>query len=344
MRAIIYRGPGAVRLEERPRPQVQAATDAVVRVTTTAVCGSDLHIFHGRIPNLPPGGVMGHEFVGVVEDLGDQVPGLAVGQRVVGAFSTSCGVCWYCRRALPTQCVQGQLFGFGELDGTQAEYVRVPLAATTLQPIPEGLRDEEAMFVGDIFATGFYCVEQGGVRPGDTVAVLGCGPVGLFTQMSARLFGAAQVVAIDMVESRLALAQKLGAVAVHAGQEDAVARVRALTEGRGADVVCEAVGHESALRTAFRLVRPGGTISVVGVYVEQDVPFPLGRMFMRDITFRIGICPVRNYMERLIPLILSKRVDLAQIVTHSMPLDAGVEAYALFDAKRDNAVKILLRP
>jgi threonine dehydrogenase-like Zn-dependent dehydrogenase len=344
VRALVYGGPGDIRLEERPRPQLQAPTDAIVRVTTTAVCGSDLHIYHGRVPTIAPGGILGHEFIGVIEDLGERVEGLSVGQRVVGAFSTSCGTCWYCRRALPSQCVRGQLFGFGELDGTQAEYVRVPLATHTLVPVPDAMPDEQAMFVGDIFGTGFYCVEQGGVRPGDVVAVLGCGPVGLFTQMCARLFGAAQVFAIDLIEPRLALAAKLGALAIHAGQEDPVARVRALTEGRGADVVCEAVGHESALRTAFRLVRPGGTISVVGVYVEQDVPFPLGRMFMRDITFKIGICPVRNYMERLIPLIVERRVDLAQIITHSMPLDRGPEAYAIFDAKRDNAVKIMLQP
>ncbi|MBI3964417.1 MAG: alcohol dehydrogenase catalytic domain-containing protein [Chloroflexi bacterium] len=346
MKVVVYRGPGKVAVEEQPDPSVESDTDAVVRITTSAVCGSDLHIYHGRLPNVPEGSVMGHEFIGVVESIGDKVEKFVPGQRVVGAFGTSCGKCWYCTHQLPSQCVNGALFGFGNpgVGGCQGELLRVPFADGTLEPVPDGLPDTEAIFIGDIFSTGFFAVENGGVKPGDVVAVVGCGPVGLFAQMSAQLFGAAAIFGLDLVEERLKLAQEIGSIPVNVNEQDAVALIRAATEGRGADVVCECVGHESALRLAMRLFRPGGTVSVVGVYAENNVEFPMGRAFMRDLTFKIGICNVKNYMARLTPLVVNKKVDLSRIVTHAMKLEEAPYAYEIFDQKRDNAVKILLAP
>lgn len=341
MKAVTFHGPGDVRVEQVPEPSIQQPTDAIVRVTTTAICGSDLHPYHGRLP-LPPGTTLGHELVGIIEETGSSVQKFRKGDRVVVAFNISDDTCWYCRNGWPSQCVNSQLLGFGQLGGTQAEYVRVPFIDGSAERIPDALTDEQAIFVGDIFSTGFFAADNGGVKPGDVVAVVGCGPVGLFAQMSAQLMGAAAVVAIDSVPDRLAKAQELGSIPVDYTKEDAGARVRALTDGRGADVVIDAVGHESAFQSTWGLVRGGGTISVVGVYVEQ-LPVHLGLMFMRDLTLKVGVCPVRRYMSRLIPLIQRGRVDLTKVITQSLPLDEAPKGYEQFNA-RANTVKVILKP
>jgi len=292
MKAVTFQGPREVRVEERPKPQIQEADDALVRVTTGAICGTDLHFYHGRTP-MEEGFVLGHEFVGVIEEAGGGVKRFRPGDRVVGSFISACGHCWYCRRNLRNKCTGMRIFGcgfaFGDLPGSQAEYVLVPSADFTLTPAPSGLSDEQALFAGDILTTGYYCAHEGGVRPGDVVAVVGCGPVGLFAQMSARVLGAAAVYGIDLVPARLAAAQLAGSRPINAGECDPADAILEATDWRGADVVMECVGNEAALETALRLVRPAGTVSVVGVFVEDRVGLPLGDLWIKNVSLKGGI-------------------------------------------------------
>ncbi len=345
MRAVMYKGKEAMVVEDVPKPTIQDPLDAIVRVTTTAICGSDLHLWHGRVP-LPPGFsfTVGHEFVGVVEEVGDKVIDFKPGDRIVVAFNTSCGRCFYCKRRMPSQCERGQIFGFGQLNGTQAEHVRVPLVDTSCERIPDDLTDEQAIFVGDIFSTGFFGAENGEIKPGDSVAVVGCGPVGIFAQMSARLFGAAQVIALDMVPERLELAEQAGSIPVDVSKTNAQAEVRRRTAGRGADVVIEAVGNFKALESAFSYVRKGGVISVVGVYVEPEFPLPIGRFWGQNLTLKAGVCNTKNYMAQLIPLIQQRKVDLTKIVSHTLPLEQAPQGYRHFAEHTNRTTKVLLKP
>jgi threonine dehydrogenase-like Zn-dependent dehydrogenase len=349
MRAVILYGKGDVRVEEAPDPTLQSGTDAIVRITTSAICGSDLHPFHGRLPPDDPFPI-GHEFVGVVEETGPEVRGVKAGDRVVAPFSVSCGSCYFCCHRLPAQCetTRHAVFGMGKRGGgwpgAQAQFIRVPYADFMLERIPAGLGDEQALFLGDIFSTGYFCAENGGIRPGDTVAVFGCGPVGLCTQMAAHLFEPAQVIAVDFVPYRLELAKTLGCLPLDAGASDPVEYIRATTHGRGADVTLEAVGHESALRMAITAVRPGGTISSVGVYVEKSFDFPIGDAFLRDLTLRMGKCNARNYIAPLMPLIQQGKVDPTRIITHRLPLEEAVRGYRIFDQKEEQAIKVILKP
>lgn len=343
MKAVTYKGPSEVQIEEVPTPTIQAPGDAIVRVTASSICGSDLHLYDGRLPFAQKGFVLGHEFLGVVEEVGDAVTDLKSGDRVVAAFSTSCGRCFYCRRGLTTQCMRGgQVFGFGQLSGGQAEYARIPLAETTCEKVPQTLDDGQAILVGDVLATGYYCAEIGNVRHGDVVLVLGCGPVGLCTIISLWLFGAAKVLAVDSLPERLELAAKFGAIPINHAAEDVHAALRQHTGGRGADVVCEAVGTQEALRSCFGFVRPGGSIAAVGVYAEASFDFPIFLSFLRDLSFRTGICPAKNYMGTLVELIQAGRIDTSALITHTMPLEEASRAYDMFAHKKDRCVKILL--
>jgi 2-desacetyl-2-hydroxyethyl bacteriochlorophyllide A dehydrogenase len=343
MKAVTYQGPNQVQVEEVQKPAIQMPDDALVRVTASSICGSDLHLYDGRLPFAQKGFVLGHEFLGVVEEVGDRVSDLKAGDRVVAAFSTSCGRCFYCQRGLTTQCIRGgQVFGFGQLSGGQAGYVRIPLAETTCEKIPDALNDEQAILVGDVLATGYYCADIGNVRPGDIVLVLGCGPVGLCTIMSVWLFGAAKVLAVDSLPERLELAAKLGATPINLSQEDVSAALRQHTGGRGADVVCEAVGSREALRSCFTYVRPGGSIAAVGVYSEASFDFPIFLSFLRDLSFRTGICPAKQYMGTLVGLIQSGRIDTTPLITHTLPLEEAAHGYDIFAHRKDGCVKVLL--
>ena len=343
MKAVTFQGANHVQVEDVPEPAIQAPEDAIIRVTSSSVCGSDLHLYHGRLPFAMKGFVLGHEFVGVVEEVGSAVTELKVGQRVVSAFSASCGRCFYCRRGLTTQCLKGgQTFGFGQLPGGQAQLVRVPHADFTCERIPDSVDDAQAILVGDVLATGYYCAEIGNITPGDVVLVLGCGPVGLCTVACAYLLGASTVLAVDSVPERLALVEHLGGVPVDMSRENPGDRVRQYTGGRGVDVVCEAVGSLEALSSCFTLVRPGGTIAAVGVYSEPTFDFPIFLGFLRDISFRVGICPAKNYMARLLTLVQSGRIDTKPLITHVMPLDDAVHAYDMFAHRKEGCVKVLL--
>jgi 2-desacetyl-2-hydroxyethyl bacteriochlorophyllide A dehydrogenase len=349
MKAVMLHGKGDVRVENVPDPKRQDSTDVIVRITTSAICGSDLHPFHGRLPPDDPF-PLGHEFVGVVEEVGQEVRGVKRGDRVVAPFSVSCGFCYFCRNRLPAQCetTNHAVFGMGRRGGgwpgAQAQFIRVPYADFMLERIPDDLTDEQALFLGDIFSTGYFCAENAGIRPGDTVAVFGSGPVGLCAQMAAHLFGPALVMAVEYVPYRLEFSRTLGCLPVDAGAADPVEQIRARTHGRGADATLEAVGNAAALQMAIQAVRPGGTISSVGVYVEKSFDFPVGDAFLRDLTLKMGKCNARNYIAPLMPLIQQGRIDPTRIITHRLSLDDAVRGYHIFDQKQERAIKVMLKP
>ena len=348
MKALTFHGLRDIRYAEAPDPQLLGARDAIVKVEIAGLCGSDLHVYHGRETGIDRGTVMGHEFVGRIEALGAEVRGFAPGDRVASPFSTNCGACYYCARGLSARCVSGQLFGWVEagvgLHGGQAPLVRVPLADATLFRLPDDLGLREALLLCDVLPTGDHCAAMAEVGPGRTVAVLGCGPVGLAAVLSARERGAARIHAVDSVDERLARAAAFGATPVDLRRDDPVALVRADTDGRGADAVLEAVGSTQAARLAFDLVRPGGIISTAGVHHESAFPFSPAQAYDRNLTWRIGRCPARSLMEGLLPLVRRRRADLAALITHRLPLADGAEAYTLFDAKRDGCLKVAFQP
>ena len=347
MRAITYQGPASVRLERVADPTLRDPRDALLRVELTAICGSDLHVWHGRERGLDPGTVMGHECLGEVVAVGSDVRSVQPGDRAVCPFTTSCGECWYCRNGLTARCEQGQLFGWVEqgrgLHGVQAELVRVPLADGSLVPVTRDLAAEAALLLADVLPTGWHGARLAESGPGRVTVVLGCGPVGLMAVLSAMEQGAESVLAVDGVPERLALAERFGARAVRL-DGDVQAAVREATGGRGADGLVEAVGSANAGRLAFDLVRPGGTIATVGVHHEAVMPFTPAEAYDRNLTWRIGRCPARHYAPGLVPVALRRAGDLAALFTHRLPLEAAADAYRLFDEKRDGCIKVALVP
>lgn len=346
MKALTFYGPGDVRVEEVPKPTIEEPTDVLLEIDCSAICGTDLHPYHGRL-EIEEGFVLGHEYMGTIEAKGDAVTQFEEGDRVVGSFFVSCGKCWFCRRGLYMKCLAIRVFGlgmvFGDLPGAQSQFMRVPEADLTLRKMPEdGLGDEDILFVGDILTTGYDAVRKAGMQPGDIVAVVGCGPVGLCTAMSARALGAGRVVAIDMVPERLKLAESIGAIPVNPKENDPEDVVREMTEWRGADVVVDAVGHESALASTFTLVRQGGTISLPGMYVEDQATVPIGDMWLKNINLVTGVANIQGHMDELLELIRDGRIDPKVIISHRLSLDEGPKGYELFDSKE--ALKVVLDP
>jgi threonine dehydrogenase-like Zn-dependent dehydrogenase len=348
MKAVAFHAPYALACEDVPEPRLAAATDVVLRVDLAAICGSDLHVYRGVEAGLERGTVMGHEFLGTVVEAGAEVRRWKSGARVVSPFSTSCGHCFFCRKDLTSRCAESQLFGWVQdgrgLHGGQAEYVRVPLADATLVALPAGVPEEQALLAGDVLSTGFHAAESGGVRAGDVVCVLGCGPVGLCAALAARELGARVVLAVDSVGERLELAARLGAVPVHLGAEDVAERVRAASEGRGADVVLEVVGSPEASRLAYALVRTGGTISAPGVHNEPHFAFTPGQVYDKNLTYRAGRAPARAYMERMLAKLAAKSFDLSGLFSHRLSLAEAPRGYEIFEQKRERCTKVLLRP
>jgi 2-desacetyl-2-hydroxyethyl bacteriochlorophyllide A dehydrogenase len=344
MRAVTFQAPNEVRVEDVPEPTLLDAGDAVVRIEATGVCGSDLHIYHGRV-KIEPGFIIGHEYVGTVLAIGEGVHDVAVGDRVLGCFQTACGHCFFCRRGLFHKCDSSRTFGhgaaLGSLQGTQAEQALVPSADLVLRRVPEGMSDEMALFAGDVAGTGYHAVVDSGLHPGDTVAVLGLGPVGLCAVQAARACGAAHVVAVDSVPERLAMAESFGAVAVHLEEGDPRAAVRELTAGRGVDLCIDAVGHPSALDLAVRLTRKCGTVQTVGVYAER-VEVHMGLVWIKALRLCTGHANVLAHVDPVLAMMSAGLLDPTPLVTHHMSLDEAPEAYALYD--RREALKILLRP
>jgi alcohol dehydrogenase len=344
VRAVTFQAPYEVRVEERPDPQLQAPTDAVVAIEATGVCGSDLHIYHGRV-KIEPGFVIGHEFVGSVLETGDQVTRVKPGDRVLGCFQTACGRCFFCMRGMFHKCDSSRTFGhgaaLGDLAGTQAEKALVPTADLTLRRVPDGMRAETALFAGDVMGTGYHAVIDSGMRPGDSVGVLGLGPVGLCAVQAAKAFGAAQVFAIDSVEPRLELAQAFGATALALEDSSFRDQIRAGTEGRGLDVVIDAVGDPRALESAIRLTRKCGTVQAVGVYAER-CEVHMGLAWIKALRLHTGHANVIAHVDAVTALMSAGVLDPEPLVTHHMPLEQAPEAYALYD--RREALKIVLQP
>lgn len=344
MRAVTLQAPGEVRVEEKPDPEIGAPDDALIRVEASGICGSDLHIFHGRVP-VEPGFTIGHEFVGTVLAVGEGVERVAAGDRVLGCFHAACATCAACLRGDYHRCEHGRTFGhgshLGDLQGAQAEQLLVPRANLTLRKVPAGVSDEVALFAGDVMGTGYHSVVHAGVTAGDTVAVLGLGPVGLCAVQAAGVAGAARVFAIDSVEQRLAMAERFGAVPLHLEQEDPKRAVRAATEGRGVDVVVDAVGDPGPLAMAVSLARDAGTVSGIGAYAGKG-EVPLGLAWLKGLDLRLGLANVIAHVDRVLGLIEAGKLDPAPLVTHRMRLDEAERAYELYDNRE--ALKIVLTP
>jgi 2-desacetyl-2-hydroxyethyl bacteriochlorophyllide A dehydrogenase len=344
MRAVTFQAPGEVRVENRPEPLLEAADDAIVRVEATGICGSDLHIYHGRV-QIEPGFVIGHEYVGTVVEAGDGVSEVEVGERVLGTYGTACGGCFFCRRGEYHKCDEARVFGhgatLGSLQGAQAELVLVPHANLVLRRVPEGLSDDAALFAGDVAGTAYHAIVEGGLGPGGTVAVLGLGPVGLCAVQVARAAGAATVVAVDSVAERLRVAESLGATAVHLADGDPRGTVKELTEGRGVDLSIDAVGHPDALDLACRLARKAGTVSATGVYAEP-IQLHMGIVWIKGLTLKTGHANVIAHLDPVLSMLASGVLDPTPLVTHHMKLDEAPEAYGVYD--RREALKIVLSP
>lgn len=344
MRAVTFQAPMEVRVEERPEPELQSSDDAVVAIEASGICGSDLHIYHGRV-KIEPGFTIGHEFVGRVVAAGDAVTRVSEGDRVLGCFHTACGTCFYCLRGVYQKCERGRVFGHGDalgsLPGTQADQALVPMANLTLRPVPEGVSDDVALFAGDVMGTAYHAVEGGDVRPGDSVAVLGLGPVGLCAVQIAVSAGAGPVLAIDSVTERLEVARGFGAVPVHLTEENPRDVVRRLTGGRGVATAIDAVGHPDALDLAIRLARSAGTVVAIGVYAEP-CQVHMGVVWIKGLTLRTGQANVIGHVDRVLGMLAAGTLDPTPLVTHHMPLGDAPEGYAIYD--RREALKIVLRP
>jgi 2-desacetyl-2-hydroxyethyl bacteriochlorophyllide A dehydrogenase len=344
MRAVTFQAPGEVRLDERPEPEIGSPDEAVVRIEASGVCGSDLHIYHGRV-GVDPGFTIGHEFVGELIAAGDNVTELAVGDRVLGCYCSACGSCFFCRRGDFHKCDSGRVFGHGKvlgsLQGAQADQVLVPNANLTLRRVPEGMSSDVALFAGDVMGTGFHAIEEPGLDAGDTAVVLGLGPVGLCAVQVARARGAANVIAVDSVPERLEIARSFGAQPVHLTEEDPRAAVKAVTEGRGADLVVDAVGHPDAFAMALRLARKAGRVSATGVYAEP-IEVHMGLLWVKALEIHSGHANVIAHVDRVLALMAAGVLDPTPLVTHHMPLDDAPEAYEIYD--RREALKIVLTP
>jgi 2-desacetyl-2-hydroxyethyl bacteriochlorophyllide A dehydrogenase len=344
VRAVTFQAPGEVRIDEKSDPELTAADEALVRVEASGICGSDLHIFHGRVP-VEPGFTIGHEFVGTVLEAGDDVERVAVGDRVLGCFHTACATCAACLRSDYHRCERGRTFGhgskLGDLQGAQAEKLLVPRANLTLRRVPEGMTDEAALFAGDVMGTGYHAVAHAGMKAGDTVAVLGLGPVGLCAVQAAKAGGAARVFAIDTVEDRLEMAKRFGAEPLHLTEQEPKKAVRAATEGRGVDVVVDAVGDPAPLELAISLARDAGTVSGIGAYAGRGDVL-LGLAWLKGLTLRLGLANVIAHVDRVLALIEAGVLDPTPMVTHHMKLDQAPDAYALYDNRE--ALKIVLTP
>jgi S-(hydroxymethyl)glutathione dehydrogenase/alcohol dehydrogenase len=378
MKAVTYQGIKNVVVKEVPNPKIEKPDDMIVKMTSTAICGSDLHLIHGMIPNLQENYVIGHEPMGIVEEVGPGVTKLKKGDRVIIPFNIACGECFFCKNHLESQCdnsnengEMGAYFGYsgttGGYPGGQAEYLRVPFANFTHFKIPESCEqpDEKLCLIADAMSTAFWTVDNAGVKDGDTVIVLGCGPVGLLTQKFCWLKGAKRVIAVDYVDYRLQHAKRTNNVEiVNFEQEPNIGNhLKEITKG-GADVVIDAVGMDgkmsdleflasglklqggtmSALVIASQAVRKGGTIQITGAYGGRYNAFPLGDLFQRNVNIRSGQAPVIHYMPYMYELITTGKVDPGDVVTHVIPLSEAKRGYEVFDTRTDNCIKVVLKP
>ncbi len=385
MRALVFHKPKDVRVDTVEDPGIQHPEDIILRVTSTAICGSDLHIYNGFFPQKSPL-VLGHEFMGIVEEVGPAVFNLKVGDRVVVPFPISCGNCFFCNMDLPVHCENsnpeyygpeggmthgkgGGLFGYTDLyggySGGQAEYVRVPYADHGPRKVPDNLSDEQALFLTDIFPTGWAGIDWAQLRGGETVVVWGCGPVGIMAMKAAWLQGAGRVIGVDILNYRLEMAKRSAHVEIiNYNEGDVVEKIRGMTQGYGADVCIDAVGMEAdrsnwtkalnvlqgemgtmrVLERCIDAVRRGGTVSILGVYGTPYDNFPLHQWFDKGIQIKGGQAPVHAYIDHLIDLVTAERVKLDDIITHNVSLNQAAEMYDIFNTKKDNCLKVVLKP
>jgi alcohol dehydrogenase len=344
MKALVYKGPGSKAWEDVPHPTLQADTDAIVRVDTTTICGTDLHILKGDTPEVAAGRVLGHEAVGTVEQVGSGVKTVAVGDRVLVSCVSACGACRFCREGRYGQCLGGGGWILGYMiDGTQAEFVRVPFADTSTYPVPAGSSDEEILMLADILPTAYEVgVLNGHVQPGDTVVVVGAGPIGLSAITGALLYSPSHIVAVDLADARLLAAKRFGAdLTVNSGHEDVVAFVRELTGGLGADVAIEAVGVPASFELCTEIVRPGGHVANIGVH-GQPATLHLESLWHRDVTITTGLVDTYS-TPTLLRLVTSHQIDAARFATHHFGLQEMLEAYEVYaNAADTGAVKVVL--
>jgi alcohol dehydrogenase len=344
MKALVYHGVGAKAWEDVARPTIQADTDAIVRVDTTTICGTDLHILKGDLPAMVDGRIIGHEAVGTVDTVGAGVKNVKVGDRVLVSCVSACGVCRFCREGRYGQCLGGGGWILGnEIDGTQAEYVRIPFADNSTYPVPDGVSDEELLMLSDILPTGYEVgVLNGQIRPGDVVAVVGAGPIGLSAMSSARLFSPSHVIAIDLTDSRLDAAKQFGAdVVVNNTTSDPLAVARELTGGLGVDVAIEAVGVPAAFELTADLIRPGGRVANIGVH-GAPATLHLERLWTRDVTITTGLVDTYS-TPTLLRLLTSGQIDARRFVTHRFSFGEFIEAYDVFSrAGETGALKVVL--
>jgi alcohol dehydrogenase len=344
MKALVYEGPGSKSWKDVPDPVIQDDSDAIVRVDATTICGTDLHILKGDVPETGPGRILGHEAVGTVTEIGSGVKSVAVGDRVLVSCISACGRCRFCRDGRFGQCLGGGGWILGHLiDGTQAELVRVPFADTSTYRVPDGASDEEVLMLADIMPTAYEVgVLNGKIQPGDTVAIVGAGPIGLAAMLSAKFFSPSHIVAIDLADARLDAAKQFGAdVTVNNGREDAVAVVRALTDGLGADVSIEAVGVPESFELCTELVRPGGHVANIGVH-GHPATLHLESLWIRDVTVTTGLVDTYS-TPTLLRLVGSHQVDAERFVSHHFQMSHMLEAYDVFARASDTgALKVVL--
>ncbi|MBX3187108.1 MAG: glutathione-dependent formaldehyde dehydrogenase [Labilithrix sp.] len=379
MLALTYQGPNRVKVTQKREPKLQHPNDVILRVTRTAICGSDLHLLHGLIPDTRVGCTFGHEFTGVVEEVGSSVESLRRGDRVVVPFNISCGTCFFCSRGLTANCentnpnasVASGVYGYshttGGYDGGQAELVRVPFADVGPMKIPDDMTEEQVLFLSDILPTGYQAAEMGEIEPGETVVVFGCGPVGLFAQRSAWLMGAGRVIAVDYLAYRLAFAARYNAVEPvdFRAVDDVVMHLLEMTDGRGADVCIDAVGCEAkgslsqsifgvraklfagsatALNWSIAAARKAGNVSIIGVYGPPYNAVDIGTAMNKGLTMRMNQANCKRYMPHLLEHVRAGRIDAQGIISHRLPLEHAEEAYRLFEKKRDDCIKCVLVP
>ncbi len=375
LKALVYEGIKKVSVKQVPDPEIINNDDIIVKVSATTICGSDLHLYHGMIPHLEKNTILGHETMGIVEEIGKDVYDLHQGDRVTIPFPIACGHCWYCENEYYSQCDNsnkygnsGSVYGYSKMmggyEGGQAEYLRVPYANLGALKVPESVSDEHALLITDVLPTAYWCVENSGVKTGDTVVILGCGPIGLITIKWSYFFGAKRVIAVDHVKYRLDKAKEYGADVINfENQEYTGDLIKEMTKG-GADVVIDCVGmggkistfelietalrlqggSKSAIELASQAVRKNGTVFLVGVYGSRYNQFPLGDFFNKNITLKMGLCPAHKYIPKILDLVSSERFYAADILTHRLNLENISHAYNIFDKKEDCCIKVLIKP
>jgi threonine dehydrogenase-like Zn-dependent dehydrogenase len=389
MKALVWHAKGDVRCDTVPDPKIEDPRDVIIKVTSTCICGSDLHLYDFYVPAMLPGDILGHEPMGEVVEVGSAVTKFKKGDRIVVPFDIACGDCWFCKNTFFSCCdntnrdaevarqmmghAPAGLYGYSHLTGGypggQAEYMRVMWADANAQKVPDGMPDDQVVFLSDIFPTGYMAAENGNIQPGDTVAVWGCGPVGQFVIRSAWMFGAGRVIAIDRVPERLEMARKGKAETIDFSKDTVYDRIQEMTKGRGADVCIDAVGAEAhatasidavydkaktligigtdrahAIREAIMCCRKAGTVSIPGVYIGFPDKFPLGAAMNKGLTFRMGQTHTQRYTKPLLERIQKGEIDPSFVITHKLPLAEGPAAYKVFRDKQDGCIKVVLKP